>query len=390
MAKTDAWGATGGSFHARRTAASRARAGLMGNARLIAEPAYQRLLAAEPVLRRAIPVLIVVFLAVIAGARGLSLMNDRDDIERQAKGMLALAAGQLSHAVALAPAPGKAQEGESQEDGAQEGGADAEAWNAVLSEIAATGALDRAHVLLVTDGDMTVRAATPSGAKWRGLALETFIAGGQPLILFGARAGVMEVTVAGQPWLAAASLADGSQGAAVAMIARDAVFADWRDTATFNITLFVATAAVLLIVAASAILGQVLANELIPQKLAILLGDAASSQAMLFLLINVLLLICGMFLQAPAAIIVIIPILMPIVTAFGIDPVHFGIVTCVNLAIGQQTPPVATVLMAVCSITKTRMRDTVPYMIWYLLAMFVVLVVVTYVPLFAPGLIPGL
>ena len=127
MAKTDAWGATGGSFHARRTAASRARAGLMGNARLIAEPAYQRLLAAEPVLRRAIPVLIVVFLAVIAGARGLSLMNDRDDIERQAKGMLALAAGQLSHAVALAPAPDESQEG-----GAQEGGA--EAWNAVLSE----------------------------------------------------------------------------------------------------------------------------------------------------------------------------------------------------------------------------------------------------------------
>ena len=150
------------------------------------------------------------------------------------------------------------------------------------------------------------------------------------------------------------------------------------------------TAAVLLIVAASAILGQVLANELIPQKLAALLGEAASSQAMLLLLINVLLLICGMFLQAPAAIIVIIPILMPIVTTFGIDPVHFGIVTCVNLAIGQQTPPVATVLMAVCSITKTKMRDTVPYMIWYLVAMFVVLVVVTYVPLFAPGLIPGL
>jgi len=85
MAKSDAWSATGGSFHARRTAARRARAGLMGNARLLAEPAYRRLLAAEPFLRRLIPVLIVVFLAVVALARGLELMDERDAIERQAR-----------------------------------------------------------------------------------------------------------------------------------------------------------------------------------------------------------------------------------------------------------------------------------------------------------------
>ncbi len=238
MAKTDAWGATGGSFHARRTAASRAKAGLIGNARLIAEPAYQRLLAAEPVLRRVIPILIIVFLAVIAISRGLALMNDRDDIERQARGVLSLAAGQLSHAVALTRAPGEAEGNEP----------DAEAWNALVSETAAAGALNHDHVLLVTDGDLTVRAATPSGARWQGLAIETFIAGGQPLFLFGARAGVMEVTIAGEPWLAAVNLSGARQGAAVAMIAQDAVFADWRETATFNITLFVATAAVLLII----------------------------------------------------------------------------------------------------------------------------------------------
>jgi len=233
MAKSDAWSATGGSFHARRTAARRARAGLMGNARLLAEPAYRRLLAAEPFLRRLIPVLIVVFLAVVALARGLELMDERDAIERQAKGLLALAAGQVSHALALDRTPE---------------GAGADRWRAIVDDIAAAGALSRDHVLIVADADLAVRAATPSGVKWHGQPLEAVIAGGQPLLLFGARAGVMEVTVAGQPWLAAVNLLDDRGGAAVAMIARDDLFAEWRKTATFNVTLFVATAAVLLVI----------------------------------------------------------------------------------------------------------------------------------------------
>src|SRR5690606_29379324 len=93
-----------------------------------------------------------------------------------------------------------------------------------------------------------VRAATPSGVKWQGKPLESFISGGQPLFLFGARAGVLGVEVGGQPWLAAVSRIEGGRGAAVAMIAEDDVFAEWRETATFNITLFVATAAVLLVI----------------------------------------------------------------------------------------------------------------------------------------------
>ncbi|TIX52829.1 MAG: hypothetical protein E5V33_27945, partial [Mesorhizobium sp.] len=75
MAKADAWGAPGGKAFERR----RARAdGLAGNTRLIAEPAYRRLLAAEPWLRRSIPALIIIFLIVIAALRVLSLMNERD------------------------------------------------------------------------------------------------------------------------------------------------------------------------------------------------------------------------------------------------------------------------------------------------------------------------
>ncbi|MBN9675115.1 TRAP transporter large permease [Salipiger bermudensis] len=141
------------------------------------------------------------------------------------------------------------------------------------------------------------------------------------------------------------------------------------------------SASILIIVAASAILGQVLANEQVPQRLAAQLGDTTESAWLLLLYINLLLLVAGMFLQATAAIIVVVPVLMPVVLSFGIDPVHFGILTCVNLAIGQQTPPVATVLMTVCGITRTPIKETFPYMVWYLAAMFVVLAVVTYLPL---------
>ena len=99
MAKADAWGAPGGSVFVRRRAGAERRSA--GHARIIAEPAYRRLLAAEPLLRRSIPTLIVIFLVVVAAVRVLSLLDWHDDIERNAKAMLALAAGELVNALML-------------------------------------------------------------------------------------------------------------------------------------------------------------------------------------------------------------------------------------------------------------------------------------------------
>ena len=82
-------------FAGRRAQADKA---IAGNARIIAAPAYRRLLAAEPLLKRSIPTLILVFLLVIAGARFLSLMELREDVERDAKSLLLLADGELSTA----------------------------------------------------------------------------------------------------------------------------------------------------------------------------------------------------------------------------------------------------------------------------------------------------
>ncbi|MEP6193024.1 MAG: PAS domain-containing sensor histidine kinase, partial [Nitratireductor sp.] len=92
MAKADARGAPEADIFVRRTGRRRPMRGLSGNARIIAAPAYERLIAAEPYLRRSIPTLIIVFLVIVAAARATSLMSWREDIERSARMMLGLGA----------------------------------------------------------------------------------------------------------------------------------------------------------------------------------------------------------------------------------------------------------------------------------------------------------
>jgi len=140
------------------------------------------------------------------------------------------------------------------------------------------------------------------------------------------------------------------------------------------------TSVVMMIVAGSAVLGQFLANEQLPQQIAAALGDVTDNWALQLLLINLFLLLLGMFLHASAAIIVVVPMLLPLARDMGIDPVHFGVIVCLNLGIGQQTPPVASVLLTVCSATGLRIEQVIGYGKWFILAMFAVLMVVSFVP----------
>jgi two-component system cell cycle sensor histidine kinase PleC len=227
MAKADAWGAPGGMAFARRETRSD---GLAGNTRLIAEPAYKRLLAAEPLLRRSIPALIIIFLLVIAALRVLSLMNERDDVERDAKAILTLAAGQLASSLATTSdtVPGAIQD--------------------LLETTSRQGAMGRSHVLVITDNAFKITAVTPRSMPWQGHALDGLVEGGQPLFMFGDRAGVMEVSIGGQDWYAAVSVAKDRKGAAAALVPQEAVFDTWRKTVSLNVTLFVLTAGVLIII----------------------------------------------------------------------------------------------------------------------------------------------
>ncbi len=136
----------------------------------------------------------------------------------------------------------------------------------------------------------------------------------------------------------------------------------------------------MLLVAASALMGTILTELQIPQQLAEkILGITTNKYAVLGML-NLFFLVVGCFLHSAAAIILVVPIVMPLVHAVGIDPVHFGLVVTLNLGIGQQTPPVASVLITACSVAKADIWEVSKVNIWYVGCIFVVLMMCTYIP----------
>ncbi len=142
----------------------------------------------------------------------------------------------------------------------------------------------------------------------------------------------------------------------------------------------VQTAVVMLLVAGSALLGVHLTEIQAPQKLALAAGALSNSKWMVLLLLNVLFLILGLFLHSAAAIILVVPVVMPLVQAVGIDPVQFGIIITINLGIGQQTPPVASVLTVACSIARADMWEVTKVNVWFIAVLMLVLLLSTYVP----------
>lgn len=167
---------------------------------------------------------------------------------------------------------------------------------------------------------------------------------------------------------------------------------DFRQLRVVTLDGVVQTATVMLIVAASAVLGWYLTNEQVPQRLAEAVLNVTTNRIWVLFFLNVFLLIAGMFLHSAAAILLIVPIVMPLVRQIGVDPTHFGIIVTLNLAIGQQTPPVASVLLTACAVAKQPVgavfREATPFII----VLLIVLVLVTYVPavsLFVPSLLQG-
>src|SRR3990172_2089373 len=149
----------------------------------------------------------------------------------------------------------------------------------------------------------------------------------------------------------------------------------------------VQTAVVMLLVATSALLGAYLTEIQAPQKLAQAVAELTANKWFVLALLNVLFLILGMFLHSAAAIILVVPVVMPLVRSVGIDPVHFGLIVTINLGIGQQTPPVASVLMVACSIAKASVWEVTRVNIYNIGVLIAVLMLVTYVPITGMGLV---
>jgi C4-dicarboxylate transporter DctM subunit len=149
----------------------------------------------------------------------------------------------------------------------------------------------------------------------------------------------------------------------------------------------VQTAVVMLLVASSALLGSYLTEIQAPQNLAKAVSDLTTNKLYVLALLNIVFLLLGMFLHSAAAIILVVPVVMPLVNAAGIDPIHFGLVVTLNLAIGQQTPPVASVLMVACSIAKSSVWDVSKVNIYFIGVLFALLMLITYVPITGLGLV---
>ena len=143
------------------------------------------------------------------------------------------------------------------------------------------------------------------------------------------------------------------------------------------------TAQVLFIIAMSAPFGWVLIQQQVPNQILKALMTLSADPIMILLIINLILLFLGMFLETIAIMIITYPILAPVIAAIGIDPIHFGVIMVVNMMIGLVTPPVGLCLFVVSGIAKVPIADIVGELAPYLLAMVLVLGLVTYVPSFS-------
>jgi tripartite ATP-independent transporter DctM subunit len=140
------------------------------------------------------------------------------------------------------------------------------------------------------------------------------------------------------------------------------------------------TVQVMLIIAMAAPFGWVLIQQQVPNALLQSLLSLSSNPWVILLIVNLVLLILGMFLEAIAILIIAYPILAPVMAAIGVDPVHFGVIMVLNLMIGLVTPPVGLCLYVVSGIAKVPIADVVRELAPYLLALLGVLLIVTYVP----------
>ncbi|MEO1315929.1 MAG: TRAP transporter large permease [Pseudomonadota bacterium] len=140
------------------------------------------------------------------------------------------------------------------------------------------------------------------------------------------------------------------------------------------------TAVVMVLVAASVLMGGFLTRAQIPQELAAQILAFTDQTWVILLILNVFFLIVGFFLHSAAAIILVIPIVIPLIQQAGIDPVHFGLIVTLNLAIGQQTPPVASVLITACSVANARIWDVTKVNVYFVAVLLTVLLICTYVP----------
>ncbi|WP_420844786.1 TRAP transporter large permease [Jiella avicenniae] len=155
---------------------------------------------------------------------------------------------------------------------------------------------------------------------------------------------------------------------------------NWRRFLRVSMDTIETTAVVLFIVGAAAIFAWILTSNRVPEHFAGLILSVSENWIIVLLLINVILLVVGCFMETVAAITILVPVLLPVAEKVGIDPVHFGVILVLNLMIGLLTPPVGMVLYVLSRVSKIPFERCVSATLPFLVPLFVVLALVTFVP----------
>ncbi len=140
------------------------------------------------------------------------------------------------------------------------------------------------------------------------------------------------------------------------------------------------TAVLLLIIGTANAFAWLLAAEQIPNQLAELIQSVTSNKLIILLLLNILLLFVGMFMEGGAAIIILAPTLLNVATQVGIEPLHFGMIMVLNMAVGLLTPPLGVCLFVICGVTKLDLAYVIRSVLPFIAVELAVLLLVTYVP----------
>jgi C4-dicarboxylate transporter, DctM subunit len=148
----------------------------------------------------------------------------------------------------------------------------------------------------------------------------------------------------------------------------------------------VSSAVILFIIANAGLFSYLITRAGVPEKIGAFLVDMLRTPAYFLFGVNIALFVIGMFIETSASIIVLAPILAPVAQHFGIDPVHFGIIMVVNLALGMITPPFGVNLFAACTVARISLDQIVNRLIPFVLVVLACLMVITYVPVLSIGL----
>lgn len=150
------------------------------------------------------------------------------------------------------------------------------------------------------------------------------------------------------------------------------------------------TANIMFIIASAGLFGWILTREGVPQDVAAFFTGISDNPIVFLLLVNVFLLIVGMFMETNASIIILAPLLVPVAIQLGVDPIHFGIIMIVNLALGMCTPPLGVNLFISAQIANIGLLDIAKGMIPFYIALLITLLIITFIPgisLFIPNLL---